>query len=252
MTEIILCGCNGKMGKNISAIASQTEDFSVVAGVDVFAESETRFPVFKSFGNMREYPGAVIIDFSHPSVLQNLLSYAIKHKNPCVICTTGLSENDVVKIKKASEKIPIFYSGNMSIGINLLISLAKTAAKTLGSDFDIEIIEKHHNLKLDAPSGTAFMIANAVNESNEHKYIYDRHNVRKRRDKKEIGIHSVRGGTIVGEHEIIFAGNDEVITVSHSAQSKTVFAQGAIRASEFLKDKKSGMYDMNDMIRSKI
>ena len=182
-----------------------------------------------------------------------MLAYALENSVPCVICTTGYSQEQVAKIKAASEKTAVFYSGNMSLGINLLIELAKQATKVLGDSFDIEIVEKHHNLKVDAPSGTALMIADAVSDTleKEPQYVYDRHSYRKKRSKNEIGIHSVRGGTIVGEHEVIFAGHDEVVTVTHQAQSKQVFAVGAVNAALFLSSQGAGMYQMSDLLADK-
>ena len=182
-----------------------------------------------------------------------MLAYAKANHIPCVICTTGYSAEQVEAIHDASEEIAVFYSGNMSLGINLLIALSKQAAKVLGSSFDIEIVEKHHNLKVDAPSGTALMLADGISETlaQEPQYVYDRHAVRKKRSKNEIGIHSVRGGTIVGEHEVIFAGHDEVVTVTHQAQSKQVFAVGAVNAAAFLAKQGAGMYDMSDLLADK-
>ena len=192
-----------------------------------------------------------IIDFSHHSATPGLLDFAIKRNVPIVICTTGHTEEETALIKAASEKIPVFFSRNMSVGINLLIELAKTAAKVLGQDYDIEIIEKHHNKKLDAPSGTALMIADAVSDTVDFdaEYVYERQSKREARGKNEIGISAVRGGTIVGEHDIMFCGADEIITISHSAASREVFARGALRAAEYLVGKKPGFYDMSSMIR---
>ena len=193
----------------------------------------------------------MIIDFSHVSVLTPLLAYATKERIPVVLCTTGYTESQVNELKEASKQIPVFYSRNMSLGINLLIELAKKAAVILGDQFDIEIIEKHHNQKIDAPSGTALMIADAISsvEDRQMTYMYDRHSQRKKRDKNEIGMHSVRGGTIVGEHEVIFAGPHEVITLSHSAQSKEIFANGSINAAVFLAKQPAGLYDMSDLLK---
>jgi len=192
----------------------------------------------------------VIVDFSHPSALDSVLHYAIRTQTPAVICTTGLSAAQIQQIEAAAAKIPIFYSANMSIGVSLIIDLATRAAKALQDGFDIEIIEKHHNQKVDAPSGTALAIADAIASELESApvYTYDRHSSRKKRDKAEIGIHAVRGGTIVGEHSVIFAGLDEVIEIKHSATSKEVFAVGAVRAAAFLKDKPAGFYNMKDLI----
>ena len=192
----------------------------------------------------------VIIDFSHPSALDDLLSYCTMNGVPVVVATTGYTEEQVAKIKRTGEQIPVFFTFNMSLGINLLVELGKRAVNVLGGQFDIEIVEKHHNLKKDAPSGTAIMIAEALNNEldNKYHYVYDRHSVRKPREADEIGIHSIRGGTIVGEHDIIFAGHDEVITLSHSAASKEVFANGSINAAIFLSKKDKGLYDMSDLL----
>ena len=192
----------------------------------------------------------VIIDFSHPSALDDLLSYCTMNGVPVVVATTGYTDEQIAKIKKTSEQIPVFFTFNMSLGINLLVELGKRAVNVLGGQFDIEIVEKHHNLKKDAPSGTAIMIAEALNSElgNKYHYVYDRHSVRKPREATEIGIHSIRGGTIVGEHDIIFAGHDEVITLSHSAASKEVFANGSINAAIFLSKKENGLFDMSDLL----
>lgn len=251
MTEIILSGCSGKMGASIIACAAQRTDCKISAGVDIAAPQNAEFEYADSFSGLKK-GGDVIIDFSNPVVLDNMLAYALENKLPCIICTTGYSEEQKAKIFEASKEIPIFYSGNMSLGINLIIELAKKAAAVFGEDFDVEIVEQHHNQKLDAPSGTALMIADAVSQVREDsKYVYDRHAYRKKREKNEIGIHSVRGGNIVGEHEIIFAGTDEVLKISHSARSKTVFAVGALNAAVFIKGKEPGMYDMSDLLASK-
>lgn len=251
MTEIILSGCSGKMGASILACAASRDDCKVTVGIDIAAPKESGFTYVKSFDAL-DAKADVIIDFSNPVVLDSMLAYALKTKTPCVICTTGYNEEQKAKIKEAAKEIPVFYSGNMSLGINLIIELAKKAASVFGEDFDVEIVEQHHNQKLDAPSGTALMIADAVSSvRSESEYVYDRHAYRKKREKKEIGIHSVRGGNIVGEHEIIFAGTDEVLTISHSARSKTVFAVGAVNAAVFLKGKAPGMYDMSDLLAEK-
>ncbi len=251
MTNIILSGCSGKMGASIINCASTRTDCKIVAGVDIVKPASGEFTFAKSFAEL-ETEADVIIDFSNPAVLDSMLEYASENKLPCVICTTGFNEEQKQKIVEASKVIPVFYSGNMSLGINLIIELAKKAAAVFGDDFDIEIVEQHHNQKLDAPSGTALMIADAVSEvKTDAEYVYDRHAYRKKRDKKEIGIHSVRGGNIVGEHEIIFAGTDEVLKISHSARSKTVFAVGALNGAVFLKGKAPGMYDMSDLLASK-
>ena len=248
MTNIILSGCSGKMGASIIACASSRTDCKISAGIDIVAPQNTDFEYAKSFGELKN-GGDVIIDFSNPAVLDDMLAYACEKKIPCVICTTGYNEEQKAKIKEASKTIPVFYSGNMSLGINLIINLAKKAASVFGENFDIEIVEQHHNQKLDAPSGTALMIADAISEVRpDSEYVYDRHAYRKKREKKEIGIHSIRGGNIVGEHEIIFAGTDEVLTISHSARSKAVFAAGALNAAVYISGKGPGMYDMSDLI----
>ncbi len=249
MTKIILCGACGKMGAAIVSAVDNRPDCEIAAGVDIVKKPDMPFPVYTSFSQAAE-SADVIIDFSNPACLDDMLSYSIEHKLPAVICTTGYSSGQVDKIKEASKSVAVFYSGNMSLGINLLIELSQKAAKVFGNDFDIEIIEKHHNQKLDAPSGTALMIADAITESakNDARYVYDRHTYRKKRDKSEIGIHSVRGGNIVGEHEVLFAGTDELFTISHSARSKSVFAVGAVNAAVFLKDKLPGMYNMGDLL----
>jgi 4-hydroxy-tetrahydrodipicolinate reductase len=253
MTKIAIVGCNGKMGYFVAQSVNENPETEVMFGVDAFGENKYDFDVFKSFDKADKTPD-IIIDFSNPAALDGMLSFALENKVPCVICTTGYSTEQVEKIKEASKSIPVFYSGNMSLGINLLIELSKQAAKVLGSTFDIEIVEKHHNLKLDAPSGTALMIADGISETLEQEpmYVYDRHSYRKKRAKNEIGIHSIRGGTIVGEHEVIFAGHDEVVTLTHQAQSKEVFAAGAVNAAVFLASQQPGMYDMGKLLSSKI
>ncbi len=251
MTDIILSGCSGKMGASIINCAAGREDCKIAAGVDIADPGNVSFAYAKSFSEL-DVNADVIIDFSNPVVLDSMLSYAKENKLPCVICTTGYNEEQKTKIREASKEIPIFYSGNMSLGINLIIELAKKAASVFGEDFDVEIVEQHHNQKLDAPSGTALMIADAVaGVRSESEYIYDRHAYRRKREKKEIGIHSVRAGNIVGEHEIIFAGTDEILKISHSARSKTVFAVGAVNAAVFLAGKEPGMYDMSDLLAEK-
>lgn len=247
-----MSGCNGKMGQVIVKEVADREDAVICAGVDIFTDCGYDFPVFDDFSKI-DVEADVIIDFSHPVVLDGLLSYALAHKLPAVICTTGYSSLQVEQIKEAAKKTAVFHSGNMSLGINLIIELSKKAASIFGSAFDIEIVEKHHNQKLDAPSGTALMIADGISEvmEKEPQYVYDRHAVRKKRDSNEIGIHSVRGGTIVGEHEVIFAGHDEVLTIKHEAHSKEVFATGSINAAVFLNGKAAGLYNMSDLLSSK-
>ncbi len=249
MKKIILNGCFGRMGKVITEIVSDNDECTICAGIDAYLADNSDFPVYKSIAEVTE-KADVIIDFSNPSALSGLLDYAKKNSTPIVLATTGFSEQQIAEINEAAKSIPIFFTFNMSLGINLLTALSKRAAQVLGKDFDIEIVEKHHNQKLDAPSGTALMLANSINEvfDDSLQYEYDRHSKRQKRSKSEIGIHSVRGGTIVGEHEVIFAGKDEVITLSHSAASRNVFASGAVRAALFLANKAPGIYDMNQMI----
>ena len=240
------------MGRVIHNIISTREDCNVVAGIDKYSEGSTDFPVVttpKQLSSLSIEPD-VIIDFSHPSVLDELLDYCLTNRVALVIATTGYNQEEVEKIHKAAKDIPLFFTANMSLGVNLIAELAKKAVSVLGDQFDIEIVEKHHNQKVDAPSGTALMLADAINEELDHQYsyTYDRHSVREKRTKKEIGLHAIRGGTIVGEHDIIFAGRDEVITLSHHAASKEVFAVGAVNAAVFLKAKEPGLYNMKDLI----
>ena len=246
MLNILLCGCGGRMGAAVAAAAAAAGD-RIVAGVDVNPAAAAPYPIFTS---PEEFTGHadVMIDFSHHSALTGLLAYATRTGTPVVVCTTGHTDEEMEMMKKASEKVAVFFSRNMSLGINLLISLCRRAAATLGADFDIEIIEKHHNQKLDAPSGTALMIADALCENEEHPYVYDRHAVRKKRERGEIGLHAVRGGNIVGEHEVMFCGQNEIVTLSHSAASREVFASGALRAARFMQGKGPGFYNMDDVI----
>lgn len=238
------------MGRVIAGLVSGRDDCEIVSGVDVAGEQYAGFPVYRKVFDLPEKPD-VIIDFSHPSALPDLLSYGKMNNVPLVLATTGYTDEERSQISAASSQIPVFFTFNMSLGINLLVELARKAAQILGGQFDVEIVEKHHNLKKDAPSGTAIMIAEAINEElgGKNRFVYDRHNVRKARDKDEIGMHAIRGGTIVGEHDVIFAGHDEVITLSHSAQSKEVFAAGAVNAAVFLAGKLAGMYAMSDLIK---
>ena len=250
MTKIIITGCSGKMGASLINAAANRDDIEIVGGIDIIEPKNVEFEYAKSFDELSA-KADVIVDFSNPAVLDSMLNYALKNKMPAVICTTGFSEEQKKKIFDASKDTAIFYSGNMSLGVNLIIELAKKAASVFGDDFDVEIIEQHHNQKLDAPSGTALMIADAISEvKTDAEYVYDRHAYRKKRDKREIGIHSVRGGNIVGEHEVIFAGQDEILKISHSARSKAVFAVGALNAAVYMKDKKSGMYNMSDLLKN--
>ena len=238
------------MGRVIQQLVAERTDCTIAAGVDLFADSAAAFPAYTNIADVQE-EADVIIDFSHPSLLTPILSYAAQKGGiPAVLCTTGYSAEQVEALKTAAQTQPVFYSRNMSLGINLLIELSKKAAKVLGDQFDIEIIEKHHNQKIDAPSGTALMLADAIASvrDGETQYVYDRHAQRKKREKSEIGLHAVRGGTIVGEHEVVFPGNHEVITLSHSAQSKELFATGAVNAAVYMCGKGPGLYDMSDMI----
>lgn len=250
MIKVLLSGAAGRMGSFVADCIKSRDDMEIIAGVDA-VQNILSFPVYPDFSRVTVKPD-VIIDFSNVSVLGGLLEYATKNNVPAVIATTGYNDEQIGLIKEASKKIPIFFSFNMSLGINLLCSLAKKAAAILGDEFDIEIVEKHHNKKLDAPSGTAIMLANAVNDElgGSYLYEYDRHSKRAARPKNEIGIHSVRGGTIVGEHDVIFAGRDEVITLSHHAASREVFATGAVKAAAFLADKAAGLYDMGDVVKT--
>ncbi len=247
MTDIILCGCCGNMGKTVTAVAEKNENCNIVAGIDKMSGNAC-YPIVPSFDKLT-VKGDVIVDFSHPSLLPETLKYAVNTKTPAVIATTGLAKDDIDKIKDASKRVAIFFSFNMSLGINLLVALAKKAACAL-SGFDIEIVEKHHNRKIDAPSGTAIMLADEINHTlgDDMVYEYDRHSRRSPRKPQEIGIHSVRGGTIVGEHEVIFAGNDEVVTLKHEAFSKNVFAVGALNAARYIVGAEPGMYDMSSLV----
>ncbi len=249
MINIILSGCSGQMGKAITEVAEKDSNVCIICGFDKYTAADRAYPIYAT-PDEYDGPADVIIDFSNPAALSPLLSYAKKRKLPAVIATTGLSFEQLTEIDEASKEIPVFRSANMSLGVNLMVELVKKAAEVLKDDFDIEIIEKHHNKKLDAPSGTALMLADAVNEALDSalSYVYDRHSVRKQREKTELGIHSVRGGTIVGEHDVIFAGNDEIITLNHTALSKKVFAEGAVKAAQFIADAKPGMYDMKAVI----
>ncbi|MBO5432762.1 MAG: 4-hydroxy-tetrahydrodipicolinate reductase [Clostridia bacterium] len=249
MTRIILSGCCGKMGRNVINSVSQRKDCEIVAGIDIVEDSNIGFPIFQNYNEI-EVKADVIIDFSNPALLSSMLEYALKTNTAVVLATTGLSDIQIKEVEDASKVIPVFFSYNMSLGVSLLCELSKTAAKILGSDFDVEIIEAHHNQKIDAPSGTAIMLANAVKEEMPDAYFeYDRHSKREKRHTNEIGIHSIRGGTIVGEHQVIFAGNDEIVTLSHSARSKAIFSQGAVNAAVFLSGKESGIYNMSDLVK---
>jgi len=249
MLKIINSGYSGYMGRVVTNIAESDPDVKIVAGFDIKNSAQVGYPVFQDLLKFHD-TADVIIDFSQPETLDNLLAYSLKKNVPLVLCTTGYSAEQSEAITIASRKIAILRSGNMSVGINLLLDLVKRAALALGNDFDIEIVEKHHNRKVDAPSGTAHMLADAAADGLlfEPEKIYERESVRKARDKNEIGISAVRGGSIVGTHEIIFAGQDEVIELSHAAASRDVFAVGAMRAAKFIADKTPGLYSMKDIL----
>jgi len=250
MTNIILRGCNGKMGQVITEIVEADENAVIVAGIDISIDKNNPYPVYQSFSKCN-VKADVIIDFSSPKLLEEMLGYAQKNSIAIVLCTTGFTKEQLEQIDGASKKIAILRSANMSMGINLILKLIQEAAKVLSeADFDIEIVERHHNKKVDAPSGTALALADAMNEvlQNQYEYKYDRSQERVMRSKKEIGISAVRGGTIVGEHEVIFAGTDEVIEIKHTAYSKAIFAKGAVQAAKYLPGRAAGMYQMSDLI----
>lgn len=250
MTKVIMHGCNGKMGQTITGIIAADEEIEIAAGVDAYDDGHNSYPVFKSI-DLCDISADAVIDFSNAGAVDGLLDYCMEKKLPCVLCTTGLSEEQLLKVKEASEKTAVLKSANMSLGINMLLKLLKEAAGLLApAGFDIEIVEKHHNLKVDAPSGTALALADSINEEldNAYEYIYDRSGRREKRPRKEIGLSAVRGGTIVGDHDVIFAGTDEVITFSHMAYSKAVFGKGAVQAAKYLAGKPAGLYDMSDVI----
>ncbi len=250
MTKIIMHGCNGRMGQMITGIAAEDESVEIVAGVDKFLGKENAYPVFEKISAC-DVDADVIIDFSNADAVDDLLDYAQKKNLPVVLCSTGLSEEQFKKVKETATKIAILKSANMSLGINLLMDVLGQVEKVLSeAGFDIEIVEKHHNKKLDAPSGTALALADAMNKDDKYEYVFDRSDRRAVRDRKEMGISAVRGGTIVGEHDVIFAGTDEVITFSHHAASRAVFAKGAVSAAKFLVGKEPGMYDMQDVIKA--
>lgn len=250
MVKIIMHGCNGHMGQVISGLVEKDPDAEIVAGIDIADQGKNNYPVFTDMDACQTEADA-IIDFSSAKAVDALLDYSVKRQIPVVLCTTGLSEEQLAKVERASEKVAVLRSANMSLGINTLLKLIQDAAKVLAAaGFDMEIVERHHKLKLDAPSGTALALADSLNEAmdNQYHYVYDRSQRREQRDAKEIGISAVRGGTIVGDHEIIFAGPDEVIEFKHTAYSKAVFGKGAVEAAKFLAGKPAGKYDMSDVI----
>ena len=250
MVRIIMHGCNGKMGQVITGLVADDPNAQIVAGIDIADNRDNGYPVFTDIKKC-DVAADVIVDFAAAAAVDALLDYSVEKQIPVVLCTTGLSDEQLARVKESSKKVAILKSANMSLGINTLRKLLKDAANVFApAGYDIEIVEKHHNQKVDAPSGTAIALADSINEARggEYEYVYDRSQVRKKRDKKELGISAVRGGTIVGEHEVIFAGIDEVIEFKHTAYSKSVFAKGAVEAAKFLAGKPAGMYDMADVI----
>ena len=250
MIRIIMHGCNGKMGQVIRGLLETDRDAELVAGIDVFDNGKNPYPVFTDIREC-DVEADCLVDFSTAAAVDKMLDYCVEKKLPCVLCTTGLGEEQLKKVDEAAKEIALLRSANMSLGINLLLKILKEAAGVLApAGFDMEIVEKHHNLKVDAPSGTAIALADAINEElgGTYSYVYDRSARREKRPEKEIGISAVRGGTIVGDHDVIFAGADEVVTFSHRAYSKAVFGKGAIQAAKFLAGKPAGLYDMSDVI----
>lgn len=251
MTKVLISGCNGHMGKVVADICAEDPDIEVVGGFDLLGTTDRPFPVFSSPAQFDGEADA-LIDFSSPAALEGLLELGKSKKIPLVLATTGYSEEQIAQINDCAQSVPIFRSANFSLGINVLWDLVKKAAAVLGGGYDVEIVERHHNRKVDAPSGTALMIADAAAQALPYQahYVYDRQSVRQKRDPHEIGISSVRGGNIVGDHEIIFAGRDEVIEIRHSAMSREVFASGAVRAAKFLATvQEPGLYDMSQLVR---
>ena len=250
MVRAIMHGCNGAMGQVITNLIAEDPGIELVAGVDINTEQKNGYPVFASLAEC-DVEADVVIDFASAKATDALLAAMVEKKLPGVLCSTGLSEEQLEAVKEASTKVAILKSANMSLGINTLLKLLQDAAKVLATaGFDMEIVEKHHRLKCDAPSGTALALADSLNEAmdNQYHYVYDRSQVHQQRDDKEIGISAVRGGTIVGDHDVIFAGPDEVITFSHRAYSKAVFGKGAVEAAKYLAGKPAGLYDMQDVI----
>lgn len=250
MVKIIMHGCNGHMGQVISDIVEKDPDAEIVAGIDIADQGKNSYPIFTDIDACQVEADA-IIDFSSAKATDKLLEYSAARQIPVVLCSTGLSQEQLAKVEETSRKVAVLKSANMSLGINTLLKLVQDAARVLAAaGFDMEIVEKHHRLKLDAPSGTALALADSINEAmdNQYHYVYDRSQKREKRDDKEIGISAVRGGTIVGEHEIIFAGQDEVIEFKHTAYSKAIFGKGAVEAAKFLAGKPAGRYDMSDVI----
>ena len=251
MIKVLMHGCNGKMGQMITGLIRDDEQVEIAAGVDAYTGLANDYPVFESVDSC-DVDVDVAIDFSNAGAVDGLLDYCVEKQVPVVLCTTGLSNEQLKRVSEVSKKVAVLKSANMSMGINLLLKMLKDAAKVLApAGYDIELVERHHNQKVDAPSGTALALADSMNEAlnHEYTYVYDRSQVRKKREKKEMGISAVRGGTIVGEHEVIFAGPDEVIEFRHTAYSRSVFGKGAVEAAKFLAGKEAGMYDMSDVIQ---
>ena len=250
MIRIILSGSNGKMGQVITKLIEDDENLVIVAGISIDGQVLNYYPVYKTFEEVTE-DADVLLDFSNSSCIDSVLSFGVKHNMPLVIATTGFSDEQIRLIEDTAKKIPVFRSSNMSIGINLLLDLVTKAAKTLGEDFDIEITDIHHNRKVDAPSGTSYMIADAINDvlNNKYDYCYERHTKHEKRPKNEIGIHSIRGGNVVGEHTVMFLGDDEVLEITHKSHSREIFAKGALKAVKFIIGKEPGkLYSMKDIV----
>lgn len=250
MVRVIMHGCNGHMGQVITSLVQEEEGMEIVAGIDLVDCRDNGYPVYTNINDCRE-EADVIIDFASAKATDALLAFGVKRRIPMVLCTTGLTKEQMQAVEEASQKVAVLKSANMSLGVNMLLKLLKEAANILvPAGFDIEIVEKHHNQKLDAPSGTAIALADAINEAEDgaYTYVYDRSQVRKKRETKELGISAVRGGTIVGDHDVIFAGTDEVLTFEHRAYSRAVFGKGAVQAAKFLAGKPAGRYDMSDVI----
>lgn len=252
MTKIIMSGCSGRMGRVITDIVKADEGAEIVAGVDVVDDGTLGYPVFSSISEVN-VEADVVIDFSSAKIADLLLDWAVEKNVPVVLCTTGLTEEQIAHVKAASEKVAVLKSANMSLGINAIIKLLKSITPVFSSNgFDIEIVEQHHHNKLDAPSGTALALADAINEAadGQYEYIYDRSQRMQKRDSKELGISAVRAGSIPGTHDILFAGEDELIEIKHTAYSRSIFGKGAVSAAKFLAGKPAGMYDMSHVIEA--